>query len=98
MNSRLRWRSLTSAWTFAGKQVNSGQQAQRAMTFVLVIPREGRVDAGLGRQIGGRRCDGLDSRLFVVGDNRHSIDGFARLDGSFFQNLDLAINAQNLSH
>ena len=35
-----------------GKQVDSGQQAQRAMTFVLVIPREGRVDAGLGRQIG----------------------------------------------
>jgi hypothetical protein len=32
-----------------GKQVDSGQQAQRAMTFVLVIPREGRVDAGLGR-------------------------------------------------
>ena len=55
-----------------GKQVNSGQQAQCAMTFVLVIPREGRVNAGLGRQIGCRRCDGLDSRLFVVGDDRHS--------------------------
>ena len=45
----------------AGKQVDSGQQAQRAMTFVLVIPREGRVDAGLGRQIGCCGCDGLDS-------------------------------------
>ena len=53
-----------------GKQVDSGQQAQRAMTFVLVVPREGRVDAGFGRQIGCRRCDGLDSRLFVVGDDR----------------------------
>ena len=42
-----------------GKQVNSGQQAQRAMTFVLVIPRESRVDAGLGRQIGCCGCDGL---------------------------------------
>ena len=42
-----------------GKQVDSGQQAKRAMTFVLVIPREGRVDAGLGRQIGCRRCDRL---------------------------------------
>src|SRR6476646_5105573 len=31
----------------------------RAMTFVLVIPREGRVYAGLGRQIGCCRCDGL---------------------------------------
>ena len=60
-----------------GKQVDSGQQAQRAMTFVLVIPREGRVDAGLGRQIGCCGCDGLDSRLFVVGNDRHSLDGFA---------------------
>ena len=73
-----------------GKQVDSGQQAKRAMTFVLVIPREGRVDAGLGRQIGCRRCDGLDSRLFVVGDDRHSLDGFARLGGGSLQKLDLA--------
>ena len=47
----------------SGKRVDSGQQAQRAMTFVLVIPREGRVDARLGRQIGCCGCDGLDSRL-----------------------------------
>src|SRR3981081_1937466 len=45
--------------TLPGKQVDSGQQAKRAMTFVLVIPREGRVDAGLGRQTGGRRCEAL---------------------------------------
>src|ERR1700744_6744486 len=81
-----------------GKQVDSGQQAQRAMTFVLVIPREGRVDAGLGRQIGCCGCDGLDSRLFVVGNDRHSLDGFVRLGGGSLQNLDLAINAQNLGH
>src|SRR5882724_3403490 len=81
-----------------GKQVDSSQQAQRAMTFVLVIPCKGGVDAGHGRQIGCRRCDGLDSRLFVVGNDRHSLDGFARLGGGFFQNLDLAINAQNLRH
>src|SRR5258705_3683433 len=81
-----------------GKQVDSGQQAKRAMTFVLVIPRKGRVDAGLGRPIRCRRCDGLDSRLFVVGDDRHSLDGFARLGGSFFQNLDLAVNTENLRH
>src|SRR6201998_2119332 len=81
-----------------GKQVDSGQQAKRAMTFVLVIPREGRVDAGLGRQIGCRRCDRLDSRLFVVGDDRHSLDGFARLGGSLFQDLDLAGDAQHLPH
>jgi hypothetical protein len=33
-----------------GKQVDSGQQANRAMAFVLVIPCKGRVEAGFGRQ------------------------------------------------
>src|SRR3978361_1077315 len=59
-----------------GKQVDSGQQAEGTMTFVLVIPRKGGVDAGLGRQIGCRRCNGLDSRLFVVGDDRHRLAWF----------------------
>src|SRR3979411_2577377 len=68
------------------------------MTFGPVIPREGRVEAGHGRQIGCRRCDGLDSRLFVVGNDRSALDGFARLGGGSLQNLDLAINAQNLRH
>src|SRR5258705_10538703 len=45
----------------SGKQVDSGQQAQRARTFVLVIPREARVDAGHRRQIGGRVYEGLGS-------------------------------------
>src|SRR5258708_12418922 len=76
----------------AGKQVDSGQQAQRAMTFVLVIPRQGRVDAGLGRQIGCCGCDGL-----VVGNDRHSLDGFVRLGGGSLHNLDLPINPQTLA-
>jgi hypothetical protein len=29
----------------AGEQINSGQQAERAMAFVLMIAREGRVHA-----------------------------------------------------
>src|SRR5260370_997810 len=83
-----------------GKQVDSGQQANRAMAFVLVIPCKGRVDAGFGRQIRRRGCEGLDPRLFVIGNDRHSLDGFARLGGSFFtfQNLDLAVNTENLRH
>ena len=48
-----------------GEQINSGQQAERAMAFVLMIPCEGCVDAGLGRQIRRCRCDGLDSGLFI---------------------------------
>jgi hypothetical protein len=47
------------------------------MAFVLVIPCKGRVDAGFGRQIRRRGCEGLDPRLFVIGNDRHSLDGFA---------------------
>ena len=32
-----------------GEQINPGQQTERALAFVLLITREGRVDAGLGR-------------------------------------------------
>src|SRR6266403_3023701 len=59
-----------------GEQINPGQQAERAMAFVLIITREARIDARLGRQIRRRRCDGLDSRLFVVGDDRHWLARF----------------------
>jgi hypothetical protein len=41
------------------------------MAFVLVIPRKGGVDAGFGRQIRRRRCDGLDARLFIAGHDRY---------------------------
>ena len=81
----------------AGEQINPGQQAQRALPFVLMITHKGRVDAGLGWQIGRGRCDGLDSRFFIVGDDRHRLARFFRLV-SLFQQLDLAINAQNLRH
>src|SRR6516162_5627038 len=82
---------------FAGEQINPGQQTERAMAFILMITREGRVDAGFGRQIGRGRCDGLDTWFFVVGDDRHWLTRFLGL-GSLFQELDLAINAQNLRH
>src|SRR5215472_9567813 len=81
----------------AGEQIDARQQAQRAMAFILVITGKGRVDAGLGRQIRRRRCDGLDSRLFVVGDDRYRLVPFIRL-GRPFQDLDLAIDAQYLGH
>src|SRR5215472_16187720 len=80
-----------------GEQINPGQQAECAMAFILMITREGRVDAGFGRQIGRGRCDGLDTWFFVVGDDRHWLTRVLRL-GSLFQELDLAINAQNLRH
>src|SRR3981189_1967359 len=82
----------------AGEQINPGQQAERAMAFVFMIAREGRMDAGLGRQIRRGRRNGLDSRLFIVGDDRYRLAGFPRFGGSFFQDVDLAIDTQNLRH
>src|ERR1700676_983485 len=80
-----------------GEQIDPGQQTERAMAFVLMITREGRVDAGYRRQIGRGCCDGLDSRFFVIGDDRYRLARFLSL-GGLFQDLDLAINAQNLRH
>lgn len=57
----------------AGEQINPSQQAERAMAFVFMVTRKGGVDARLGRQIRRRRCDGLDSRLLVTGDDRHRL-------------------------
>ena len=48
----------------AGEQIDPGQQAERAMAFVLMIPREAGI-AWHWRQIRCRRGDGLDSRLLV---------------------------------
>ena len=45
----------------SGEQIDPGQHAERAMAFVLVIPREARMDAGLGRQVRRRGGDGLNS-------------------------------------
>jgi hypothetical protein len=44
----------------AGQQIDASQQTERAKAPKFVIPGEGRMDAGFGRQIGSRRRDGLE--------------------------------------
>src|SRR4249919_2803858 len=61
----------------AGEQIDPGQQAERAMAFVLMIPREARMAAWHWRQIRCRRGDGLDSRLLVVRDDRDRLLRFS---------------------
>ena len=74
MNSRLRWRSSTSGVDLAGEQIDPGRRLSGAgRAFVLMIPREARMAAWHWRQIWRRRCDGLNSRLLVVGDDRHRL-------------------------
>src|SRR6478672_3733882 len=83
----------------AGEQINPGQQAERAMTFVLMIAREGRMNVRHGWQIRRRRSDDLDARLLVVGDDRCRLRRLLfRFGGGLFQDLDLAVDTQNLRH
>src|SRR5947209_10419168 len=58
---------------FTGEQINPGQQRERPIALILVIAREGRVDAGLGRQIRRGVANGLNSRLFVLRDDHNRL-------------------------
>src|ERR1022692_3605297 len=93
---------LDQGMDLPGEQINSGQEAERAMALVLIIARECRVGARHRRQIRCCRSNRLDSRLLVVGDDRHRLAWFLRLllrlGSGLFQDLDLAIDAQNLRH
>ena len=54
---------LDQGVNLAGQQVDTGQQADRAVALVFMIAREGRMPAGLGRQVGRFGPWGASSRL-----------------------------------
>jgi hypothetical protein len=62
-----------------------------------MIPGKGRMDAGVGRQIGSRGCNSLDSGLLIARDDRDRF-ALARLGARSFQHLDFTMDAQNLGH
>jgi hypothetical protein len=43
------------------------------VTLVFVVAPEGRMDAGLGRQIRRRRGNRLDTGLLVIGDDGYRV-------------------------
>ena len=43
---------LDQRMDLAGDEVDAGQQADRAVTFIFMLTCEGRMHAGLGRQVG----------------------------------------------
>src|SRR5271167_4333333 len=99
MNSRLAVAVLDEGVDLAGEQIDAGQQADRAMTLVLVIARQGRMSAGCGRPVRGRRGDCLNAGLLIVGDDRHRVARLLLRGGRGLPNkLHLAIDAQNLRH
>ena len=90
---------LDEGVNLAGQQINPGQQADCAIALVFMIAREGRVPAGLRRQVGGRGCERLDTGLLVIGDDRNCIARLLFCGGSLLlDQLDLTIDAQNLRH
>jgi hypothetical protein len=63
-----------------------------------MIAREGRVQAGFGRQV-SRRGDRPDAGLFVIGNDRHCIAWLLlRCRRGLLDDLHLAVDAQNLRH
>src|ERR1700734_526326 len=60
---------LDESVDLAGDEIDAGQQADRAVTLVLVAAREGRLSAERGRQVRGGRGDGLNAGLLIVGDD-----------------------------
>jgi hypothetical protein len=50
-----------------GKQIDAGQQTGGAVALIFMIAREGRLHAGLRRQVRGDVRDRLDTGLLVIG-------------------------------
>ena len=88
---------LDQGVNLAGHQIEASQQGHCAVALVFVVAGKGRVHAGLGRQIGCRRCDRLDTRLLVVGDHRHRLVRLL-LCSLLLEDFHLAINAQHFGH
>src|SRR5258706_2512292 len=64
---------LDQGMDLAGDEIDAGQQADRAVALIFVLACEGRVHAGLGRQVRSGRFNGLDARFLVIGDDRHLV-------------------------
>src|SRR5215475_15789687 len=80
---------LDQGVNLTGQQIDAGHQGDRAVTLVLMLAGEGRVHAPHRRQIGCRRCDGLNTRLLVAGDDSHRLASYAMRPAAFFKSLTL---------
>ena len=59
----------------ATDKIDTGQQADRAVALVFILPREARMQTGDGRQVGGGGRNRLDAGLLIIGDDRHRFAG-----------------------
>src|SRR5438552_11350570 len=79
----------------ASEQIDSGQQAYRTMTLVLVVACKTRIDAGFRRQVRTRARDRLQTGLFVIRDDCHCLAGLL-LGGGLLKHRDLPVDAEHL--
>src|SRR5215469_13270118 len=78
-----------------GQQIDAGQQADRAVTFVFMIAGDGRVSTRLGRQVRRGRRNRLDTWLLVIGDDRHRVAGlFLGFCRGLLDELHLAVGSR----
>ena len=86
---------LHQSMDLAGHKVDAGQQADRAEALIFMIAGEGRMHAGLRRQVRCRGGNRLDPWLLVIGDDRNRVAGLLlRCDRGFLEDFDLAVNTQ----
>src|ERR1700730_18207767 len=84
---------LDKRMDLAGHEINPGQEAQRTMALILVIPGEGRMTAGFRRQVRRRRADRLHAGFLVVRDDGLALACLGRCDTGRLQDLYLFVNA-----
>ena len=80
----------------ARQKVDAGQQ--RAMPDIFMVPRQTRMARRDGRQVRRRRSNRLHAGLLVEGHDRDRRDLALVREGRLLQQLDLAIDAQDLGH
>ena len=68
------------------------------MALILMIPGEGRMNAGFRLQVRCRHTDCLHAGFLVVRNDGHRVAWVLRGGGGFLQDLDVFVNAQDLHH
>ena len=68
------------------------------MALILMIPGEGRMNAGFRRQVWCRRTNRLHAGFLVIRDDGHRAAWLRRRGAGCLQDLDLFVNAQDLRH
>ena len=98
MNSRLRWPLPDERVDLAGEQIDPGQQAERAMAFVIADPARSSHDG-----LAPAANSSVVAMAWIQASRREETIAtgffdFSALAAAFFRDLDLAVDTQNFRH